>query len=70
MRYWIWWNDLIQGPFEQDELVSLRAFSEDLLVCMEDREEWLPVGRIADLASAVEQQKMARAAPCPHLLPA
>ena len=49
MRYWIWWNDLIQGPFELDELISLRAFSEDLLVCMEDREEWLPAGRIADL---------------------
>ncbi len=63
VRYWIWWNDLIQGPFEFDELVLLRAFSEDLLVCMEDRTDWLPAGRVADLSSAVEQVRSRRAAP-------
>src|SRR4029077_15357635 len=54
VRYWIWWNDLIQGPFELDELTSLKAFSEDLLVCMEDRHEWIPASRSAALSSAVE----------------
>src|ERR1039458_1878303 len=63
VRYWIWWNDLIQGPFELDELISLRAFSEDLLVCMEDREDWLPAGRIADLSPAVEQARAQRSLP-------
>src|SRR2546421_683125 len=61
MRYWIWWNDLTQGPFELEELTSLKAFSEDLLVCMEDRQEWIPASRIADLSSAVEQLRDRRA---------
>src|SRR5579864_4844358 len=63
MRYWIWWNDLIQGPFELDELTSLKAFSEDLLVCMEDRQEWIPASRIADLSAAVDQLRSRSAAP-------
>ena len=63
MRYWIWWNDLTQGPFELDELVTLKAFSEDLLVCMEDREDWLPASRVADLSSAIEQLRARKAAP-------
>src|SRR5689334_588050 len=63
VRYWIWWNDLIQGPFEVDELVSLRVFTDELLVCPEDREEWLPAGRVADLSPAIDQAKIARAMP-------
>lgn len=63
VRYWIWCNDLTQGPFEPDELASLRAFSEDLLVCLEGREEWVPAGRVADLSASLEQQKRFRAQP-------
>src|SRR5438309_6178440 len=63
MRYWIWWNDLIQGPFEPDELTSLKAFSEDLLVCLEDRQDWLPASRVADLAAAVEQVRARHSPP-------
>lgn len=54
MRYWIWWNDLVQGPFEIEELTRLSAFAEDLPVCMEGRTDWLPASRVADLAPAVE----------------
>src|SRR5438876_3341383 len=57
MRYWIWWNDLIQGPFEPEELTSLKALSGDLLVCMEDREDWMPASRVADLSGVVEQRR-------------
>jgi len=63
VRYWIYWNDLIQGPFELDELVSLHAFSEDLLVCMEGREDWLPAARVADLAPSVELLRSRRTLP-------
>src|SRR5579864_6559542 len=65
MRYWIYWNDLIQGPFELDELVSLRAFSEDLLICLENRQEWLPAGRVADLFPALELLRERRNPPPP-----
>src|SRR5262249_13115598 len=65
MRYWIYWNDLVQGPFELEELISLNAFSEDLLVCMEDRQEWLPACRVADLAPSIELLKSRRMPPLP-----
>jgi hypothetical protein len=65
MRYWIFWNDLVQGPFELDELVGLKAFSEDLPVCMEDRQDWLPASRVADLAPAVDLLRERRMAPPP-----
>src|SRR5262245_37851609 len=63
VRYWIWWNDIIQGPFELDELASLRAFSEETLVCMEGREDWIPAGRVADLSPVIEQLRAQRSAP-------
>lgn len=67
MRYWIYWNDLVQGPFEVDELISLKTFGEDLLVCMEDRQDWVPASRIADLAPAVDlwRSRLNRLPPIP-----
>ncbi len=49
MRYWIYWNDLVQGPFEAGELASLHAFTADLLVCEEDRQDWTPAAAITEL---------------------
>lgn len=54
VRYWIWWNELVQGPFEVSELSALSAFTEDLPVCMEGRADWVPASRMADLAPAIE----------------
>lgn len=65
MRYWIYWNDLIQGPFELEELTGLKAFSEDLPVCMEDRTEWMPACRVADLSSAIEALRSRARPPAP-----
>jgi hypothetical protein len=63
MRYWIYWNDLIQGPFELEELSALKALSEELPVCLEDRTDWIPACRIADLAPIIEQMRSARMPP-------
>lgn len=63
MRYWIYWNDLVQGPFELDELVSLRAFSEELPVCLENRQEWMPANRVAELSPLIELVKSRRLPP-------
>lgn len=65
VRYWIYWNDLVQGPFELEELTSLHAFSEELPVCMEGRDEWLPAARVADLAPAIELLRSRRVPPPP-----
>src|SRR6185436_5327541 len=63
MRYWIYWNDLIQGPFELEELSVLKALTEDLPVCLEDRTDWMPACRIADLAPVIDQLRTARMPP-------
>jgi len=65
MRYWIYWNDLVQGPFELEELTALKALSEDLPVCLEDRTDWLPACRIADLAPVIEHLRSYRMPPPP-----
>ncbi len=55
----------MQGPFEIDELISLHAFSEDLPVCMENRQDWMPAARVADLAPSVELLRSRRNSPPP-----
>ncbi len=65
MRYWIYWNEMVQGPFELDELVGLHAFSDDLPVCLENRQEWMPASRVADLSPTLELTRARRSAPPP-----
>ena len=49
MRYWIFWNDLVQGPFEIDEMICLRAFNSRLRVCPELSREWKTAGERGEL---------------------
>jgi streptogramin lyase len=49
VRYWIYWNDLVQGPFEPGELASLRAFTTDLMVCEETNQDWTPAAAVSEL---------------------
>src|SRR5262249_18412487 len=55
VRYWIYWNDRVQGPFETEELRSLRAFTPELPVCEEDRQEWSPAAAITELLPYFQQ---------------
>jgi hypothetical protein len=49
VRYWIYWNDLVQGPFEVGELSALKAFTADLPVCEEEGQEWIPAAAVTEL---------------------
>ena len=63
MRYWIWWNDLVQGPFEIHELRSLSAFTAELLVCEETRQDWVAVGTVPELGYYLHVRYHRRATP-------
>src|SRR6185437_11516970 len=54
-----------QGPFELDELSTLKALTEELPVCLEDRTDWIPACRVADLAPLIEERRSARMPPLP-----
>ncbi len=46
----MYWNDLVQGPFEPTELVTLRAFTPELMVCPEESQDWVTVQHVPELA--------------------
>lgn len=39
MRYWVYINDKVDGPYEEDKLVTLPGFTPDTLICSEEVEE-------------------------------
>lgn len=46
MRYWVYINDKVEGPFTEDKLVTLQGFTPDTLICSEDaansgNQEWV-----------------------------
>ena len=51
MRYWVYINDKVEGPFDEDKLVTLRGFTQDTLICSEDtansgNQEWVKASSI------------------------
>ena len=39
MRYWVYINDRVDGPYEEDKLASIDGFTPDTLICSEEIEE-------------------------------
>lgn len=39
MRYWVYINDKVDGPFEEEKLASLEGFTPETLICSEEIEE-------------------------------
>ena len=51
MRYWVYINDKVEGPFTEDKLVTLQGFTPDTLICSEDtansgNQEWVKASNI------------------------
>lgn len=51
MRYWVYINDKVEGPFAEDKLVTLQGFTPDTLICSEDtansgNQEWVKASAI------------------------
>ena len=39
MRYWVYINDKVDGPFDEDKVAVLDGFTPDTLICSEEIEE-------------------------------
>jgi hypothetical protein len=55
MRYWIFQNNQVNGPFEPDDLAQVPGFSAEALVCPEGRRgtnmgDWQRAGMVAELS--------------------
>ena len=51
MKYWVYINDKVEGPFDEDKLVTLQGFTQDTLICSEDtansgNQEWVKASSI------------------------
>lgn len=69
MRYWVYINDKVEGPFTEDKLVTLQGFTPDTLICSEDaansgNQEWVKASTLFEF-DQVEPQPTETAAPAP-----
>ncbi len=51
MRYWVYINDKVEGPFTEEKLVTLQGFTPDTLICSEDtansgNQEWVKASSV------------------------
>ena len=63
MRYWVFQNNQVTGPYGREELANVASFSAESLVCPEGRRwtqmgDWQRAGVVAELAETL--LKMAR----------
>lgn len=68
MRYWVYINDKVEGPFEEDKLVTLNGFTPDTLLCAEDaasggNQEWVKASAIFEFDQVPAAQPAAQTAP-------
>ncbi len=60
MKYWIFQNNQVLGPYEPEELGKIPVFSAESLVCLQGRGgtsmgDWQPAGMLPDLSAALVQ---------------
>ncbi|MDD6152646.1 MAG: hypothetical protein PUC11_01680 [Elusimicrobia bacterium] len=67
MRYWVYINDKVEGPFEEEKLVTLQGFTPDTLICAEDaanggNQEWAKASSIFEFDQVPVTQPAVQAA--------
>ncbi len=58
MRYWLFHNNQVTGPFDRDQIAQLSGFSAESLVCPEGRKgtqmgDWMRASTVPDLTDAI-----------------
>ena len=70
MRYWVYINDKVEGPFEEDKLVTLAGFTPDTLICTETtngaNQEWVKASTVFEFDPL--ESTITRALPTPEEL--
>ena len=51
MRYWVYINNKVDGPYDETKLVNLKGFSQETLICSEEAasnggQDWVKAGSI------------------------
>jgi len=73
MRYWIYLDNKVQGPFEKERLASLTGFGSSSMVCEEGKpgqgQDWKPAARIPDLKDLLSDTAPAQSPPQPSPKP-
>ncbi|MBR4682403.1 MAG: hypothetical protein IKP06_03775 [Elusimicrobiaceae bacterium] len=67
MRYWVYINDKVAGPFTEDKLVTLNGFTPDTLICSEDsansgNQEWVKASTVFEFDEVTPESAAADAA--------
>lgn len=68
MRYWVYISDKVEGPFEEEKLVTLQGFTPDTLICSEDaasggNQEWVKASSIFEFDQVTPEPAAVTAAP-------
>ncbi|GHT39499.1 hypothetical protein FACS189437_03010 [Bacteroidia bacterium] len=58
MRYWVYINDKVTGPYEEDKISALEGFTPDTLICSEiieegSAQEWVPANSVLPIPDIV-----------------
>lgn len=67
MRYWVYINDKVEGPYEENKLVTLNGFTPDTLICSENsasggNQEWVKASSVFEFDTVADQQPAAEPA--------
>ena len=70
MKYWVYLNDKVTGPFTADKLVTLNGFTPDTLICSEDaansgNQEWVKASNVFEFEQPAPAPAPAAAAAAP-----
>ncbi len=66
MRYWVYINDKVDGPYDETKLVTLNGFSQNTLICSEDvassgGQEWVKASSVFEFDEIPVQEATAPA---------
>ena len=61
MRYWVYINDKVDGPYDETKLVTLNGFSQNTLICSEEvassgGQEWVKASSIFEFDEVPVQE--------------
>ena len=61
MRYWVYINDKVEGPYDENKLVTLNGFTPDTLICAENAasggsQEWVKASSVFEFDAVPEPQ--------------